>query len=219
MRSYWYRWDAYHCKTARIETMPISFEFAEFTVRGVYFVARLCFLESRKLILLYCGVTQVYFHSTKMAFSVDNQETLIKFTPNVWFCHTHKTPLVALDPFYGSILFIFLGPKITTFKLFWRKSEWTMLFRWWWGLSQTVTFRVYGHHCHHHSKPLWYIPQHTEIKMQNQITAMIFASTAEHAKFQIWMQTAVCGWVLAGVEGQAASERVKRSVEWSVKGD
>lgn len=48
---------------------------------------------------------------------------------------------------------------------------------------------------------------------------MIFALTAEHANFQIWMQTAECGWVLAGVEGQAVSERIKRPVEWSVKGD
>lgn len=56
---------------------------------------------------LYCGATQVYFHSTESPFSADNQKTLIKFTPNVWLCHTHKILIVALVPLYGSALFVF----------------------------------------------------------------------------------------------------------------
>ncbi len=94
-------------KTARSRNYADFIEFAEFTVRGVYFVARLCFLESRKLILFVLWCNASLFSFDQNGISVDNQETLIKFTPNVWFCHTHKTPLVALDPFYGSILFIF----------------------------------------------------------------------------------------------------------------
>lgn len=54
-------------------------EFAEFTVCGVYFVARLRFLDSK--FVLWCNTSLFSFY--RNGISVDNQETLIKFMPNV----------------------------------------------------------------------------------------------------------------------------------------